>query len=124
MSKIRMRTKRHTDKEFSEKEKLKNRERARANKEKIIEAFGGKCSYCSYSIKIALQIHHIDGNNSNNNLENLILLCANCHCLSEGQITKSELSDIRQGQKKDYKISAKTCADKNGRKITTFWLLA
>ena len=29
--------------------------------------------------KIPLELHHIDGNHNNNNLENLQLLCPNCH---------------------------------------------
>lgn len=32
---------------------------------------------------IKLELHHIDGNNSNNELSNLIYLCPNCHALTE-----------------------------------------
>lgn len=32
---------------------------------------------------ISLEIHHIDGNNKNNILENLQFLCPNCHALTE-----------------------------------------
>lgn len=31
---------------------------------------------------IPLELHHIDGNNANNNLNNLQLLCPNCHALT------------------------------------------
>lgn len=32
---------------------------------------------------IKLELHHLDGNNSNNILENLIFLCPNCHALTD-----------------------------------------
>jgi hypothetical protein len=43
-----------------------------------------KCSECpivdTYNGKpIKLQIHHIDGNNTNNSINNLALVCPNCH---------------------------------------------
>jgi hypothetical protein len=48
---------------------------------------GEKCMDCGwneanpYSNNIPLELHHIDGNPDNNNLNNLELLCPNCHCL-------------------------------------------
>jgi len=42
--------------------------------------YGKVCSNCEYNKYIeALEVHHIDGNRKNNNLDNLIVLCANCH---------------------------------------------
>ena len=42
-----------------------------------------KCSYCGISEwnnqPLTLQIDHIDGNNTNNIVENLRYLCPNCH---------------------------------------------
>lgn len=42
-----------------------------------------KCSICGISEwlgkPLVLQLHHIDDDNSNNTLENLQLLCPNCH---------------------------------------------
>lgn len=50
-------------------------------KEKILE---NKCAWCNikdtYNNKpIVLQVDHIDGDNKNNTIENLRLLCPNCH---------------------------------------------
>lgn len=46
-----------------------------------------KCSNCGLTEwmgkSIVLQLHHIDGNHNNNNLENLQLLCPNCHSQTE-----------------------------------------
>lgn len=46
-----------------------------------------KCENCQLTewmgVPIPLQLHHIDGNHYNNSLENLQLLCPNCHSLTE-----------------------------------------
>ena len=47
-----------------------------------------KCENCGLSEwcgkPIPLELHHKDGNHYNNNLENLQILCANCHALQPG----------------------------------------
>jgi len=48
--------------------------------------FEHKCYNCGLSEwqhqPIPLQLHHIDGNNRNNNIDNLTVLCPNCHALT------------------------------------------
>ncbi len=48
--------------------------------------FQHECCNCKNTIwlgnPIPLELHHIDGNNQNNNLTNLQLLCPNCHSLT------------------------------------------
>lgn len=65
----------NTDKKIKT-SKLKNK----LIKENIIE---NKCDICGLTSwldkPIVLQLHHIDGNPNNNSLENLQLLCPNCH---------------------------------------------
>jgi hypothetical protein len=45
------------------------------------------CEYCRLSewqdIPIPLELHHLNGDNRDNRLENLQLLCPNCHALTE-----------------------------------------
>lgn len=47
-----------------------------------------KCEICGLSewqgIKIPLELHHIDLNHYNNNLDNLQILCPNCHAIQPG----------------------------------------
>lgn len=48
---------------------------------------GRKCEQCGLEEwlekPINLEVHHIDGNRSNNSLDNLQLLCPNCHSYTE-----------------------------------------
>lgn len=45
--------------------------------------------------RIILQVHHINGNRSDNREENLISLCSKCHFLEEKEITR--LKKITKG---------------------------
>lgn len=38
-----------------------------------------RCAMCGLEEECCLQVHHIDEDRSNPSLENLIILCANCH---------------------------------------------
>lgn len=55
----------------------------------LIHKYGEKCMKCGWSErhpitdKVPIQLEHKDGNSENNNLDNLELLCPNCHSLTE-----------------------------------------
>lgn len=52
-------------------------------------AYCEQCGITNWNGKtIIFQLHHIDGNYKNNNLENLILLCPNCHSQTENYANK------------------------------------
>ena len=47
-----------------------------------------KCELCGeyerFGIKIPLEIHHVDCNHFNNNLDNIMILCPTCHSIQPG----------------------------------------
>ena len=44
------------------------------------QMYKNECAVCGWNEDIdILQVHHIDENRSNNHIENLIILCPNCH---------------------------------------------
>lgn len=53
----------------------------------LIHLRGHRCECCGNTEwlgqPITLEIHHINGNNTDHSLENLQLLCPNCHSLTE-----------------------------------------
>lgn len=58
-------------------------------KKYLFEKYNNCCCKCGWSKtniftkKIPLEVHHIDGDYTNNHEENLELLCPNCHSLTE-----------------------------------------
>lgn len=52
-----------------------------------------KCSRCLrtewFSIPIPLELHHVDGDGRNNGLDNLVLLCPNCHAMTDNYRSKN-----------------------------------
>lgn len=74
----------------------------------IREKFENKCCECGWD-KInpvtghsPLDIHHIDGNYKNNSEDNLILLCPNCHSLTN-TYKNALCHEGRQGRNKYYR---------------------
>lgn len=84
-------------------------------REYIINKAGNKCSICgwnkmnTYTNKIPLEVHHIDGNPYNNKENNLQVLCPNCHSLTNnfkgnrgrGRFNRRKAYASRQKELKD-----------------------
>lgn len=58
---------------------------ASLRREAEVEA-GHKCSVAHCNERIALELHHIDGNRDNNRIENVVLLCAIHHEMAERRL--------------------------------------
>lgn len=58
-------------------------------REYLLNKFNNQCSVCNwnkinpYSNRICLEVEHLDGNSSNNKIDNLTILCPNCHSLTK-----------------------------------------
>lgn len=63
-----------------------------------IESRGHKCEDCGRSSwkgePIPIELHHIDGDRTNNSEENLSLLCPNCHTFTENWRRSKTTNDV------------------------------
>ncbi|MDX9787633.1 MAG: HNH endonuclease signature motif containing protein [Desulfobacterales bacterium] len=68
---------------------------------KLYQEADNRCPFCGIADVAVLEIHHIDEDPSNNKIENLIVVCRNCH----SNITRGEISP----------------ADVHSKKMELFW---
>ena len=59
------------------KKKLLRLQLSPAYKAAILDIYNNECSICKSNI--SLEVHHRDSNNRNPSIENLIVLCHDCH---------------------------------------------
>lgn len=88
--------------------KLKNRLLKDGLKKHICEC----CKSIEWmGVSIPLELHHIDGDNTNNKFENLTLLCPNCHSFTDnyrGKSTQvSKKSELKKERYDNYKNTIK-----------------
>lgn len=49
-------------------------------RKRALRHYGKKCMLCGYDENpLALEVHHRDGNHNNPSIDNLMVVCANCH---------------------------------------------
>lgn len=78
---------------------LSNKLKIRLIEEEIKEHKCEKCNLTQWNDKdIPLELHHKDGNKNNNSLENLQLLCPNCHAQTDFYRGKNKLGWKQKNQ--------------------------
>ncbi len=74
------------------------------------------CEQCGLSEwlghAIPLEIHHINGDNTDNRIENLKLLCPNCHALTNNYRGKAQLSALSEKRDVECRKFKETIAGK------------
>lgn len=61
-------------------EKATNLKDGTAYRRNAFNAYAHKCAICGYEEdERILEVHHLDENRENNKIENLVILCPNCH---------------------------------------------
>lgn len=65
----------------------------RALKLRLLKTRGMCCERCGYEKYEILQVHHKDGNSRNNHMNNLELICPNCH-YEEHLLEKSWMRNV------------------------------
>jgi len=73
-----------------------------ALKTRLLKNKGTNCERCGYNKLEILQVHHKNRDRTNNNLDNLELICPNCH-YEEHYLEKSWLKDFVR-QKKEGRV--------------------
>ena len=64
---------------------------ARINYRKLaFEAYPPLCAHCGFGIPEVLEVAHLDGNRANNEIENLAILCPNCHKMHDIDLIPTE----------------------------------
>lgn len=121
----------YTNTSISIKEYLSNRVKIKSGELKIKLLKEGlkenKCEICGITEwqgkPIVCQLHHIDGNNQNNNLENLQILCPNCHSQTENYCGKANVNKTKYYCKDCGKeinkgsVYCTICSHKHTRKV-------
>jgi len=54
-------------------------------------AYDRSCAYCGFGIEAVLEVAHLDGDRTNNEKENLAILCPTCHKMHDIDLIPSEV---------------------------------
>lgn len=79
------------------------------------KAYPPICAYCGFGIEEVLEVAHLDGDRNNNTVENLAILCPNCHKMHDIDLIPTSTIIQMRDQKKhiDWKKRLKDAAIKS-----------
>jgi len=55
-----------------------------------LEIYGPLCAHCGFGILAVLEVAHLDGKRENNDPQNLVVLCPNCHKMHDLDLISTE----------------------------------
>ena len=90
---------------------------ARVNYRKLaFEKYAHICAYCGFGVEAVLEVAHIDGDRSNNELVNLVILCPNCHKMLDLDLIAERVARTMRRRKKiaDWSKRMKDAGKKAG----------
>jgi predicted restriction endonuclease len=67
-------------------EELYGRPREPGARKKALDHYGHRCAVCGYSDVV--EVHHRNGDRTNNDIRNLIVLCPNHHAIADRELRK------------------------------------
>jgi predicted restriction endonuclease len=72
------------------------------------------CAYCGFGIPEILEVAHLDGNRSHNEIGNLVILCPNCHKMHDIDLISTEIIILMRDREKqiDWKKRMKDAGQK------------
>lgn len=74
------------------------RENANDYRIKAFALLSNECFYCEKKDRNTLQVHHIDKDSFNNDIENLRIVCTTCHKKQHSDSIKLRLNKFKEGQ--------------------------
>ena len=64
------------------------------------DAYPPICAHCGFGVPEVLEVAHIDGNRQNNEIDNLVILCPNCHKMHDLDLISTEtVIDMRDRER-------------------------
>ncbi|MFH0947644.1 MAG: HNH endonuclease signature motif containing protein [Elusimicrobiota bacterium] len=64
------------------------------------ESYNILCAHCGFGIPSVLEVAHVDGDRNNNEVNNLVILCPNCHKMHDLNLISSETIKIMRDRPK------------------------
>lgn len=58
------------------------------------------CAYCGFGVPEVLEVSHLNGDRGNNTVENLAILCPNCHKMHDIDLIPTEIIVIMRDREK------------------------